>query len=79
VYRIPRSNPWPPHIDLSTLRGTLIYMHDDMARAPGLEKLRDALALALKEAEAAEAVARAKAPPKSKPQFTSARSLPRRF
>jgi hypothetical protein len=54
-------------------------MHDDMARAPGLEKLRDALALALKEAEAAEAVARAKAPPKSKPQFTSARSLPRRF
>jgi hypothetical protein len=50
-----------------------------MARAPGLEKLRDALALTLKEAEAAEAVAQAKAPPTSKPHFTSARFLPRRF
>jgi hypothetical protein len=79
VFRIPRSNPWPPHIDLSTLRETLICMHDNMARAPGLEKLRDALALTLKEAEAAEAVARAKAPPTSKPHFTSARFLPRRF
>lgn len=54
MYRIPRSKPWPPQIDLSTLRETLAYMHDDMARAPGLEKLRDALALAIKEAEAAE-------------------------
>ncbi len=79
MFRISRSNPWPPHIDLSTLRETLIYMHDGMARAPGLEKLRDALALALKEAEAAEAVARAKAPKISKPHFTSARFLPRLF
>ncbi|MGD9669534.1 MAG: hypothetical protein AB7U75_10820 [Hyphomicrobiaceae bacterium] len=74
MYHIPRSNPWPPHIDLSTLRETLLYMHDDMARAPGLEKLRDALALALKEAEAAEASARARSP-----NIINARFLPRRF
>lgn len=54
MYRIPRSKPWPPQIDLATLRETLAYMHDDMVRAPGLEKLRDALATAIKEAEAAE-------------------------
>ncbi len=72
MYRIPRSNPWPPQIDLSTLRETLHYMHDDMARAPGLEKLRDALACALKEAEAAEAGAR------SRPaNIINARFLPR--
>lgn len=74
MYRIPRSNPWPPQIDLSTLRETLLYMHDDMARAPGLEKLRDALALALKEVDAAEAGAHQK--PAS---IINARFLPRRF
>lgn len=74
MYRIPRSNPWPPQIDLATLRETLLYMHDDMARAPGLEKLRDALALALKEAETAETNARAR--PAS---IINARFLPRRF
>jgi len=72
VYRIPRSNPWPPQIDLTTLRETLIYMHDDMARVPGLEKLRDALALALEETEAAQAAAQAKVT-----NITKARFLPR--
>ncbi len=74
MFRINRSNPWPPHIDLSTLRETLVYMHDDMTRVPGLEKLRDALALALKEAEAAETAARSK-----RVNITNARFLPRRF
>ena len=72
MYRIPRSNPWPPQIDLATLRETLIYMHDDMARVPGLEKLRDALALALEETEAAQAAAQAKVT-----NITKARFLPR--
>lgn len=73
MYRISRSNPWPPQIDLSTMRETLLYMHDDMARTPGLEKLRDALAAAIKETEAAEETART-----WKPSFTAARFLPRR-
>lgn len=73
MYRIPRSNPWPPQIDLTTLRETLIYMHGDMARVPGLEKLRDALAVALEEAEAAQAVAQTKVT-----NITRARFLPRR-
>jgi hypothetical protein len=72
MYRIPRSNPWPPQIDLSTLRETLHYMHDDMAHAPGLEKLRDALAHALAEAKAAEANARARPA-----NIINARFLPR--
>jgi len=74
VYRIPRSNPWPPQIDLSTVHDTLLYMHDDMARAPGLEKLRDALALALKEIEAAQSKADARPS-----NIINARFLPRRF
>lgn len=78
MFRISRSKPWPPQIDLSTLRETLIYMHDDMTRVPGLEKLRDALALALKEAEAAETAARPPTTNFAAPQFTSARFLPRR-
>lgn len=73
MFRIPRANPWPPQIDLSTLRETLLYMHDDMARAPGLERLRDALAIAVKEAEAAEALARSKVT-----SIVNARFLPRR-
>jgi len=47
-------------------------MHDDMARVPGLEKLRDALALALEETEAAQAAAQAKVT-----NITKARFLPR--
>lgn len=74
MYRIPPSRPWPPHIDLSTLRETLLYMHDDMARAPGLERLRDALAAAIAETEAVEQGATAA--PTVVP--FSARFLPRR-
>lgn len=74
MYRIPHSRPLPPHIDLSTMRETLLYMHDDMARTPGLERLRDALAAAIAETEAAEQGAR-KAP--MVVPF-SARFLPRR-
>lgn len=73
MFRIPRRHPWPPQIDLSTVRETLHYMHDDMARAPGMEKLRDALALAIKEADAAEQAATMKVT-----NILDARFLPRR-
>lgn len=74
MYRIPRSNPWPPQIDLSTLQETLHYMHDSLTHTPGLEKLRDALALAMKEAEEAQTSAR------SRPtNIINARFLPRWF
>ncbi|MCB1513906.1 MAG: hypothetical protein KDJ18_03630 [Hyphomicrobiaceae bacterium] len=74
MFSFPGSDPKPIHLDLSTLRETLAYMHDDMCRTPGLEKLRDALALALKEAEAAEATTRP-----AKVRFSAARFLPRRY
>lgn len=73
MFRIPRSKPWPPQIDLSTVRETLAYMHDDMCRVPGMEKLRDALGQAIKEAEAAER----RAPPLVAGPF-AAKFLPRR-
>lgn len=73
MFRIPRSKPWPSQIDLSTVRETLAYMHDDMCRVPGMEKLRDALGQAIKEAEAAER----RAPPLVAGPF-AAKFLPRR-
>jgi len=54
MFRIPRQDPWPPAIDLATVRETLHYMHDDMRRIPGLEKVADAMAKTIDEIEAAE-------------------------
>lgn len=54
MFRIPRSQPWPPAIDLGTVRETLLYMHDDMKRVPGLEAVAAALKSTLAEIETAE-------------------------
>jgi hypothetical protein len=54
MYRIPRSNPWPPTMDLTTIRETMRYMHDDMQRVPGLEKAARAINDAIKEIDLAE-------------------------
>jgi hypothetical protein len=54
MFRIPRSHPYPPTIDLGTVRETLAYIHDDASRVPGLEKLTAALETAMAEATAAE-------------------------
>lgn len=43
MFRIPRSRPWPPQIDLSTVRETLAYMQDDMERVPELKNVAAAL------------------------------------
>lgn len=74
MFRIPRSNPWPPVLDLATVRETLHYMHDDMTRVPGLERVASALKAALTEIEAAERNAK---PPVIGP--FAARFLPRRY
>ncbi len=37
MFRISRTRPWPPTIDLSTVRETLMYMRDDARAVPGLE------------------------------------------
>lgn len=60
MYRIPRSNPWPPTMDLTTVRETMHYMHDDMKRVPGLEKATRAVNEAIKEIELAERAAHRK-------------------
>jgi hypothetical protein len=60
VFKIGRSNPWPPDIDLATIRGTLRYMEDDMRRVPQFEAIAKALEDAIHEIDKAEA----KSPPK---------------
>ena len=57
MYRIPRSNPWPPTMDLATVRETMRYMHDDIKRIPGLEKAAHAVNQAIKEIDLAERAA----------------------
>ncbi len=54
MYRIPRSNGWPPTMDLTTIRETMRYMHDDMKRVPGLENAARAIGVAIKEIDVAE-------------------------
>jgi len=55
MFRIPRDKPWPPAIDLGTVRETITYMRDDMRRIPGLERAGAALDAALNEIRDAEA------------------------
>jgi hypothetical protein len=55
VFRISRHRPWPPSIDLSTVRETLLYMRDDARCVPGLEEFAKSLDAAICEVEAAEA------------------------
>ena len=55
MFRIPRDNPWPPQIDLSTVRETLSYMRDDMKRVPQFEQIAAALENAISELDKAEA------------------------
>lgn len=54
MFRISRKNPWPPAIDLSAVRETLIYMRDDARLVAGLENVAAALDKAVAEVEAAE-------------------------
>lgn len=55
MFRISRTRPWPPSIDLSTVRETLLYMRDDARLVPGLEAVAQSLDAAISEVEAAEA------------------------
>jgi hypothetical protein len=54
MFKISRDKPWPPSIDLTTVRQTVAYMQGDMARVPGLEKIAAALAEALAEIDAVQ-------------------------
>ncbi len=74
MFKISRSNPWPPSIDLTTVRQTVAYMQGDMARIAGLEKIAAALESALKEIDAVQS--RPVIPLSS--DVTRARFLPRR-
>lgn len=55
MFRISRHRPWPPSIDLSTVRETLIYMRDDARAVPGLEHVAASLDAAINEVDTAEA------------------------
>lgn len=74
MFRIPRNRPWPPALDLSTVRETLLYMEDDARRVPGLERVAEALAVAIAEVEAAERSANA-----SRQDIVGARFFPARL
>lgn len=54
MFRTHRSRPWPADVDLSSARETLAYLEDDMSRVPGLEKVVQAIRLAMSEIETAE-------------------------
>ena len=54
MFRISRHRPWPPSIDLSTVRETLIYMRDDARSVPGLENVATALEAAIDEIDSAQ-------------------------
>lgn len=71
MFQLPPSQPWASTIDLATVRETLVYMHDDMKRAPGLEAVAKAIAAALQEIDAAE-----KSPRPATPSATAARFVP---
>lgn len=55
MFRISRHRPYPPTIDLSTVRETLVYMRDDARAVPGLEQVAASLDAAIGEVDAAEA------------------------
>lgn len=55
MFRISRHRPWPPEIDLATVRETLIYMRDDARAVPGLEQVAQSLDAAIRDVDAAEA------------------------
>lgn len=74
MFRISRHRPWPPAIDLSTVRETLTYMRDDAQSIPGLEALAQSLDGAIAEVDAAEAKLQ---PPTASP--IAARFLPARL
>lgn len=54
MFKIPRPHSWPPALDLTTVRDTLDYMREDVARIPGLERIAAALEDALVEIEVVE-------------------------
>jgi len=69
-----RQRPNVPLVDLDTIRETLLYIRDDMQRAPGLEQAAEHLTAALGEINAAE---RRRMAPLST-SVIDARILPRR-
>jgi hypothetical protein len=75
VREVQTSKARPCALDLSTVRETLAYVHDDMRRAPGLERAAAALAAALAEIELAERGATAPARRQGPARFLSRRAL----
>lgn len=74
MFRIPRDTPWPPALDLTTVRETIVYMRDDARRVPGLEGVAAALDASIAEIDKAGRSGRA---PAGYSPFMS-RFLPRR-
>jgi hypothetical protein len=67
MFRIQKSPAWPPAIDLSTIRETLLYIESDLKRVPGLEGAASALKTARNEIETIE---------KKRNQQTASRFVP---
>ncbi len=58
MFKIDRRQPWPPHIDLATVRETLKYIEQDVGRIPQLKKVAEALQETIREIERAEVQSR---------------------
>jgi hypothetical protein len=54
MFKIPRRTPWPPQLDLSSVRRTLVPLQSDLARVPALVNAAAALGTAIAEIDAAE-------------------------
>jgi hypothetical protein len=75
VFKISRTRPWPPMLDLVTVRETLCYMHDDMKRVAALTRVAAALETALAEFDSVE---RSATPAALDARVTPARFFPRK-
>ena len=55
VYKINRENPWPPELDLATIRSTLRALEGDMRRIPQFIEVAEALTQTLAALDKVEA------------------------
>lgn len=80
MFKISRTDPFPATLDLKTIADTLAYIHDDVKRVPGLEKVASALATSLDEIKSAERASPRTVIGKSalSPAAITARFFPRR-
>ncbi len=75
MLKFPARRAKPPHIDLETVRETLLYMESDCRGQPGLERVAEALGQAVGEIDRAAG----RLPERTRAEVIGARFLPARL